>query len=422
MSHDRITAIRVRGLRSLADVELDLSSLTVLVGPNGAGKSSIVEACELLRKAGSEPDFMEKVASAHGGAFALARWRADKIELAVEIDGPAGRLRYELELLHRAPYLELHRERLDRYADGKLIPLMIRDGDRFWIYRRSGEDRGRIIAAGTSENPSRVDGIRQLPAHELALSARVEATDGAPGADLERMSRALAAIEVHTAVAVRPPWVSPGELGARSANVVQGARRLAPSGSNLTNVLLQLKNQRDFGRSLEDIRLGLGDDIEDLVVRPTTSGGQIVVEVRLRGGRELPLFSLSDGQVAYLAQVAIAHMERPSPPSLVVIDEPDTHFHPKLTVRLAQMIEGATENFPVRVATQSDAFLDALAEPAAAAVLCELGPDRETRLLRPDPDTLKAWLIDYDGLGALRRSGFDQLVFHDVVRPATDGS
>jgi recombinational DNA repair ATPase RecF len=46
-----ITELRIYGLRTLADVRLSLRDLTVLIGGNGSGKSSIIEACELLRKA-----------------------------------------------------------------------------------------------------------------------------------------------------------------------------------------------------------------------------------------------------------------------------------------------------------------------------------------------------------------------------------
>lgn len=49
MGEDRVTWMRVRGMRSLADVELDLRGLTVLIGENGSGKSTILEAVELLR-------------------------------------------------------------------------------------------------------------------------------------------------------------------------------------------------------------------------------------------------------------------------------------------------------------------------------------------------------------------------------------
>ena len=54
MNSDRIRRISVKGLRCLEDVTLELGEMTVLIGENGSGKSSIVEACELLRRAGFE--------------------------------------------------------------------------------------------------------------------------------------------------------------------------------------------------------------------------------------------------------------------------------------------------------------------------------------------------------------------------------
>lgn len=412
MNHDRITAIRVKGLRSLADVELMLSDLTVLIGPNGAGKSSLVEVCELLRKAGTDSTFFDALASTHGGAASLVRRGAHKLEIEAEIDGAEGLLRYALALsLERDQYLQIRHERISRFLGDRWIQLVFRDALNYWAYDRTGVRKEALAPTQRSIGPG-----------ELVLNVRVEALGDGPGGELDRVKKALASIEVHTPVDVRPRWVAQSETGARAANVVQGARRLALDGKNLSNALLQLRNQRNFASALADMRLGLGDDFEDLVLKPMPSGGQIAVEVRLRRGWELPMFSLSDGQVAYLAQVVIAHGERPYQPSLVVLDEPELHFHPGLTVRLAQMIEGASERFPVLVATQSDAFLDTLTEPAAAAVLCELDEDRATRLSRPDPVRLRSWLEDYAGLGALRRSGFDQLVFEETERSAADGS
>jgi predicted ATPase len=40
---DRITELRVQGVRTLADVRLRLDGLTVLIGDNGSGKSTLIE-------------------------------------------------------------------------------------------------------------------------------------------------------------------------------------------------------------------------------------------------------------------------------------------------------------------------------------------------------------------------------------------
>lgn len=43
-SIDRVTQLRVHGLRTIDRMSLDLKGLTVLIGENGTGKSSILEA------------------------------------------------------------------------------------------------------------------------------------------------------------------------------------------------------------------------------------------------------------------------------------------------------------------------------------------------------------------------------------------
>ena len=50
-SQMRITAIHIQHYKSLADVQIELSPVTVLVGPNGSGKSNVVDALRFLREA-----------------------------------------------------------------------------------------------------------------------------------------------------------------------------------------------------------------------------------------------------------------------------------------------------------------------------------------------------------------------------------
>jgi predicted ATPase len=84
MVDPRISEIRVRGLRTLEDVTLKLGGITVLIGDNGSGKSSLIEACELLRRAASE-SFAEDVRRIHGGTRSLLRFGADRIDLGVRV-------------------------------------------------------------------------------------------------------------------------------------------------------------------------------------------------------------------------------------------------------------------------------------------------------------------------------------------------
>jgi len=95
---DRITEVHVAGMRTLADVKLRLDGLTVLIGDNGSGKSSLIEACEILRRAGSE-SFADDLQKIHGGVESLLRFGATQLELGVryEVNGK-WELHYSLAL------------------------------------------------------------------------------------------------------------------------------------------------------------------------------------------------------------------------------------------------------------------------------------------------------------------------------------
>lgn len=125
---------------------------------------------------------------------------------------------------------------------------------------------------------------------------------------------------------------------------------------------------------------------------------------------------MSDGQLSYLTLLGVLRLQRPSP-ALVVFDEPDLHLHSILARRVMADLETFARIAPVLVATQSDAMLDALTDPAHASVLCELDEHHATQLIRPDHEGLAQWLEDYRGLGELRAAGYESVVFPTLEAP-----
>ena len=63
------------------------------------------------------------------------------------------------------------------------------------------------------------------------------------------------------------------------------------------------------------------------------------------------------------------------------------------------------------VATQSDAFLDAVSDRPDALVRCRLDPERTTELARLDRTQVQGWLDHFRGIGELRREGMEDLAF-----------
>jgi predicted ATPase len=395
--HHRVSRILIKGMRSIDDLELNLAEPTVLIGPNGAGKSTIIEACELLRKAGGERPFLARVTDDHGGAMALLRHGAKRLQLGVRLLSQHGiELGYDIllrssGLRSSGAWLVIEREYAFMSEPGKPSRLLLER--QMTDYRLPHPD------ARAAEHTVGID--------DLALNIAALQSP-----EIEAIRAALASIEVHPALDTRAGWTAPGSnQGLRTSNIVRPVSRVEPGGRNLVNVYHALRDQPDWPETLARIRLALGERIENVTTPPDPSGGRIGLALRLSGIGEIPAFAMSDGQLAYLALLGVLRLKRPVIPSLVAFDEPDLHLHPGLVRRLTSDLELFGQGTTVVVATHSDALLDALTDPAHGVVLCDLDDRSATRCLRPDADELQRWLESYRGLGELRSAGYEEAIF-----------
>jgi predicted ATPase len=101
-------------------------------------------------------------------------------------------------------------------------------------------------------------------------------------------------------------------------------------------------------------------------------------------------FQLSDGTVRFIALAAL--LLQPSPPSTIIIDEPELGLHPFAVRLLAGMLHEAAERTQLIVSTQSSALLDELSPEQVVVVNHR---DGETRLERLESDRLDDWLTEY---------------------------
>jgi predicted ATPase len=118
-----ITELRIEGLRTLERARLGLNGLTVLIGENSSGKSSIIEACEILRRATSER-FLDEFYTIHGGLGSLLRQGAPLLRLGVtvqvkpgetgneeadrEVSSECESVRYDLTLMPAGSFASIH--------------------------------------------------------------------------------------------------------------------------------------------------------------------------------------------------------------------------------------------------------------------------------------------------------------------------
>jgi predicted ATPase len=369
---DRIKALRVRGLRCLGDVELQLDGLSVLIGENGTGKSSLIEALELLRGL-TGAGWQDRFYQTHGGFRGLGVPPGGVLALGVTVTDGDSDLDYDVEL------------RDDR-------------GAVLVSHERIGElDRGVI------DELRRRKGRSLDPATPMLLS---EPREG----DIERIADALRAIEVHLPFDVTPRWAGTAARSrpaARDARVIAPATRLDLLGDNLVNVFNALRNNfglQHWSDTLSYVQLGLGADIEDIVTEVSPAGAEIALWLVSQTRGRIPIASASDGELSYLTFVALTRLA--SSRSVLALDEPELHLHPALLARVLGLLEDAATRQPVLLATHSDRLLDMLEEPARSVVVCERDEHNATVLRRLDGSALPRWLERYQGgLGRLREDG-----------------
>jgi predicted ATPase len=398
MNRDTIVRVWIKGLRTLADVQLELNGLTVLIGENSTGKSSIIEALELLRRSVSG-SLVQQINEFHLGLPALLRQGAPRLELGLETRGEGDSLEYHFALALEGNLPRIIEEQL-RHTDpeGTSTLLLSRDLSRSEMI--VNEEGGR----------SQVDAdVHTTVLHALG-TLRLPPT-------FRRIKETLSSLAIHLPFDVGAGWGAKAlrrESPLREAAQIDGAQVLERHGVNLANVWHALQN--DFGEAhwretLDYVRLGLGADVESVVVsaRLGSGPGRVSLGLKYRGFEQpLPALALSDGTLAYLCFVALFRLHGGR--TLLAFDEPEHHFHPELLVRVVGLFEELAQMSPVIVATHSDRLLDALTTPASSVVLCELNESRATELRRPDAAELSHWLEDYGGYGALRAAGLEPLV------------
>ncbi len=248
---DRITELRVKGMRAIREVRLPLSRLMVLIGENGSGKSSLIEALELLRKTTLPVAFVpESFVGVHGGLPALLRVGSQQVSLGATIEGGGDALEYDLSIGREGNSTVLTRETLVQRIEGgaKALPIIDRDRSKCAVYDAMNGSTHLL-----SLNPG-----------QLALTAFGAVSQQA----LSRTIGALGTTEVHVPFETEARWIVRQGMDANSGirrgpAAFESAQRLAILGTNLSSCIVTLKEQRSpekWAEVVQRIREGLAPE------------------------------------------------------------------------------------------------------------------------------------------------------------------
>ncbi|MCB9539294.1 MAG: AAA family ATPase [Myxococcales bacterium] len=366
--------IRVRGFKSLQDVDVPLGRLTVLIGPNSAGKSNFLEALVLLSRLVTERTLVDAFEGALRGypleGFTLPRGglaeqlERARIEMALEADltveGPpdAHRLRYGVGVAIEPATgtLAVTSEHMTRLgANGEP-----RSGfrPRIETARGDGEDSSRpthLLVRHLSRPGAPIREDIGLP-HTVASNQQFSGDRRYP--DFDRLRAELGAWRIYyldprSAMRAAQPPREVDHIGARGEFI-------APFLHGLKNDPSTLRYFKAIGRALATM---LPIDGLDVDLDPARATLDVVVK---QHGTPFSSRVLSEGTLRLLALCAIA--ASPGSGRLIAFEEPENGVHPRRIDTVAQLVVNMArrQDRQVVVTTHSPRFAAAVARLAQA--------------------------------------------------------
>ncbi len=384
-----ITRIRIRNFRSLTDVTFEPGGINVLVGRNCAGKSNFLDAFKFLThvatnglsRAFADRGGFGEVCWKGMGAMRVVSFEVDFAFQSWQGGGPS-KVRYFLEV-EGSPtgLLNVRSEKLHVVTDQAAVDV---------IDMASGH--------GTVKN---LDGSKPFEA---------------PG------SPSISMLEYNL-----PGWIGTqfkAHLGGwRFYNLVPGSMKqlrmftrapfLTEFGDNLVEFLTTLKTvYSDSFRRIEQVVKDSFPDTLELIPEPTQYG-QVSLNAREKFlGRPVSVWQMADGELAFIALLALILSPAEFGADLFCVEEPENHLHPRLLETLVQLLRQTQESLlaqgqevaQVFATTHSPYLVDHFSIDELAVLEKFEG---QTRIIRPTEKTHLRELLSQkeSGLGELWYSG-----------------
>lgn len=361
----QVTKAWARNFRSIAEISVELDSLTILIGPNAAGKSNVLDILRFIKDALRYD--LEAAISLRHGPEAIRRQteecQSSAMELgltAIERGQPASyTLDYSLVLtLDTDGGFRVRQERVLVRPDTLEESFEFRVEDGILVYPDSHFAADNGLWSGPS------DGHRDFNTSELGLLGTVRTGlrlgwGGLSGK--EDIPRQVALALDRFLFCMRQSRfyrIAPNVL--REPRRMGDANTLAEDASNLASVLRAMKGQ-DAGRfsTFKEALSLLIPGVTDLGV--DAAGGYWVVRLKHGSGSRgtwLDLSQESDGTVRLLGFLVALYQTGNLP--LVGIEEPELIVHPGGMAPLADLLHEASRRSQVIVTTHSPDLMDCL--------------------------------------------------------------
>ncbi len=378
--------IRIKGFKSIRELDIELRPLNVLIGANGAGKSNFVSFFRFIQEMAVTK--LELAVAKHGGADAILHFGA---KVTRQLDA-------EFHFQNNA-----YSVRFVPVAENKLFnvenkPFNVED--KLFI---AEEKAAYTTHIGTHAPPP--EAVRHSFEEPISSSEprHRESELLKKGRVYYQLKRAdMPAQRVFEFIS---NWVvyhfsdTSEYAGMRQQKAINDNEFLRQDAENLAAFLFML--QKTSPAAYEQIRDAVrlaAPFFDDFKLRPVTANPELIQLEWTQVGSDYPFrpSQFSDGTLRFIC-LATALLQ-PNPPATMLFDEPELGLHPYALTLLASLFKRAAKSGGQVIAcTQSASLLNEF-EPEDVIVVDRR--DGQSTFHRLDKAELSEWLEDY-GLGEL---------------------
>jgi predicted ATPase len=356
-----LNQIKVKGYKSIRDLDLTLTNLNILIGANGAGKSNFVSLFKLLNNI--VEGNLQRYVMQEGGSESLLYYGqkfTDSIRVCLKFN-------------KQENYYNAYQCILVPTIEDKLV---FEDEKCFFHDISYPDPYEEWIGTGHKESnlgePSKHLKVASYVYYNLKNWKVYHFHDTSDTAKVKRM-------------------------GSINDNLY-----LRPDASNLAAFLYLLKNTRaEYYLAIRDtIRLA-NPFFDDFILRPIPGNEDLIRLEWHERGSDYPFLAhhISDGTLRFMCLATL--LLQPTLPSTILVDEPELGLHPYAIVVLASLIKSASKKTQIIISTQSVSLVNQFdAENLLVVERNENNGMDETTISSVDPQRLSSWLEEYS-LGEL---------------------
>jgi predicted ATPase len=359
-----LARLTVRNYRSLADLSLDISPVSVFFGPNGAGKSTILDTIWFFRDCAIRGVELASSTRSHGIGI-LYDGAADEDQLAIAL--ATNEIEYELRF-------GLSSGRIEPSAGERLRSL---SNARLLINRVLGSPTANLYHHNIAQHVP----VTLREPEKLSLGLYLDFNQGDRQAeDLDRLLHFVRHYHSRSFFLHR--------LKVQGSDVSHETR-LWDRGDNCWSVLRNLHDRRSVDNRYDTIVKFMGKSFPsfDGLVLEQTGPSTVYASFRERGRRkEIMASGVSDGHLQMLLLLTALFSEGGVRPAVLLFDEPEVSLHPWALSVFAEAVEFAAAewNKQVLIATHSPVLLSQFRIDHVLATEMEEGRTRVRRLSEMD--------------------------------------